>query len=74
MDLHAKFRNLTPNAHADLQYYRDALDYVFSNDEIRNVALSGAYGSGKSSVIRSYENISEKRTFIHISLDSVVNK
>lgn len=68
MDLHAKFRNLTPNAHADLQYYRDALDYVFSNDEIRNVALSGAYGSGKSSVIRSYENISEKRTFIHISL------
>lgn len=68
MDLNARFRNLTPNTHADLQYYRDALDHVFSNDELRNIALSGAYGSGKSSVIRSYENVHQERTFIHISL------
>lgn len=68
MDLNIRFRNLTPNAHVDLQYYRAALDHVFSSDELRNVALSGAYGSGKSSIIRSYENIHQERTFIHISL------
>lgn len=68
MGLNIRFRNLTPDAHVDLQYYRDALDHVFSSDELRNVALSGAYGSGKSSIIRSYENIHQERTFIHISL------
>ena len=68
MGVNMKFRNLTPNTHVDLKYYRDALDHVFSSDELRNVALSGAYGSGKSSIIRSYENIHQERTFIHISL------
>ncbi len=62
------FRSLTPNGGADLNHYKEALDYVFSSHEIRNIALTGSYGSGKSSVIRSYENIHEERTFIHISL------
>lgn len=63
-----RFFPLTPDDHIDLHDYREALDYVFSNDNIRNIALSGAYGSGKSSVIRSYENIHKERNFIHISL------
>jgi len=44
------------------------LDHVFSSDKIRNIALTGSYGSGKSSVIRSYENIHKEQTYIHISL------
>lgn len=63
-----RFRSLTPNDTIDLRDYREALDYVFSSSKIRNIALTGAYGSGKSSVIRSYENIHKERTFIHISL------
>jgi len=64
-----KFRSLTPSDEADLDHYKEALDYVFSSYEIRNIALTGSYGSGKSSVIRSYEKIyKEDRTFIHISL------
>ena len=63
-----KFRSLTPNDAMDLHHYQEALDYVFSSGKIRNIALAGSYGSGKSSVIRSYENIHKEKTFIHISL------
>lgn len=68
MPLENRFRPLTPNDAIDLSHYREALDRVFFTDEIRNIALTGSYGSGKSSVIRSYENIYKERTFIHISL------
>lgn len=68
MDSWHKFRALTPRDNIDLHDYREALDYVFSNEDIRNVALSGSYGSGKSSVMRSYENIHKERKYIHISL------
>lgn len=68
MPFENKFRSLTPNDAMDLQHYRDALDHVFSSGKIRNIALTGSYGSGKSSVIRSYENIHKEKAFIHISL------
>ena len=50
-----KFQSLTPSDTIDLHHYQEALDYVFSSHDIRNIALTGSYGSGKSSVIRSYE-------------------
>nr|WP_326209174.1 hypothetical protein [uncultured Oscillibacter sp.] len=69
MPFETKFRPLTPNDAIDLHHYQEALDYVFSSGKIRNIALTGSYGSGKSSVIRSYENHhKDDRTFIHISL------
>ncbi len=68
MPFENKFRPLTPNDAIDLHHYQEALDYVFSSGKIRNIALTGSYGSGKSSVIRSYENIHKEQTFIHISL------
>lgn len=68
MPFENKFRSLTPNGAVDLCHYKEALDHVFSSYEIRNIALTGSYGSGKSSVIRSYENIHKERIFIHISL------
>lgn len=68
MSFENKFRPLTPSDAIDLSHYQEALDHVFSSGKIRNIALTGSYGSGKSSVIRSYENIHRERTFIHISL------
>ncbi len=65
------FRSLTPQQGIDIQGYREALDYAFSNDDIRNIAISGSYGSGKSSVFNTYANCVEnkdKRKFIRISL------
>ena len=63
-----KFQKLTPTQDVDLSGYEEALEYVFSEDDIRNVALAGAYSSGKSSVIESYKKKHADRSFIHLSL------
>ena len=63
------FESLTPFADSELGIYESALDYVFEHPEIRNIALSGSYGAGKSSVLASYEKKHEKeRNYLHISL------
>jgi len=58
---------LTPINNVELGIYKNSLDFVFKNDEIRNIALSGAYGSGKSSILATYEK-ETKKIFLHISL------
>lgn len=39
---------------ANKQVYTDALDYAFSNDDIMNIAITGIYGAGKSTVWNTY--------------------
>ena len=64
----SKFQKLTPTRNADIGIYSEALDFVFKDKDLRNVAISGAYSAGKSSVIESYKaNLPDKK-FIHISL------
>jgi len=63
-----RFYALVPNNDIALTGYEEALDSAFSDSRIRNIALTGAYGSGKSSVIRTYENKRPERTFLHVSL------
>lgn len=50
--------------------YKDALDYALSKNEIHNIGLTGPYGSGKSSVIKSYESRANRGKFLNISLAS----
>ncbi len=47
---------LTPNETADIGIYAEALDSAFDMPEVRNIALMGPYGAGKSTVFRSYFN------------------
>lgn len=63
-----KFQKLTPIHDAKLSVYKDALDFVFDNTDIKNVAISGAYSAGKSSVIETYEQEKAETKFLHISL------
>ena len=49
------FEKLTPISNSDLGIYENALNFVFENDDVRNVAISGAYGAGKSSILESYK-------------------
>jgi hypothetical protein len=62
------FQKLTPDSDVDLKHYEDAINYIFDNPDIQNVAISGAYGAGKSSVIASYKKKHSNLRFKHISL------
>lgn len=62
------FERLTPINDIELKVYEDAINYVFENQDIKNVAISGAYSAGKSSVLESYKKKHSKLQFLHISL------
>ena len=62
------FERLTPIDNMNLDVYEEAIDYVFDNSDIKNVAISGAYSAGKSSVLASYKKKHSDLRFLHISL------
>ena len=67
------FQKLTPITLSDdeMRGYNEALDFVFKEDDLLNIAISGPYASGKSSVFKTYEEkCLEKKKLkgIHISL------
>ena len=62
------FERLTPIDNMDLDVYEEAIDYAFDNSDIKNVAISGAYSAGKSSVLASYKKKHSDLHFLHISL------
>ncbi len=64
------FTDLTPVDNADQDgTYSKALSFALENSRIKNFALSGPYGSGKSSIIRTYEKNNDYK-FLNISLAS----
>ncbi len=56
---------------ADSEYFR-ALGWAFNNEKVKNIAISGPYGSGKSSIIETYlkNNPKVKKQSINISMAS----
>lgn len=63
-----KFQKLTPFSDVELGVYKNAIDFVFANDDLKNVAISGQYSAGKSSLVESYKKSHSKIKFVHISL------
>ncbi len=65
-----EFQKLTLYEKTDLEGYEQSLDFVLKhdNDDLRNVALTGNYGPGKSSIIRSYAENRKNLSFIYVSL------
>lgn len=51
-----------------MKIYEDALNFVFDNNDIKNVAISGPYSAGKSSVIETYKSAHQDIQCLHISL------
>lgn len=62
------FQKLTPLTNVVLGIYDKALNFVFANNDIRNIAISGAYSAGKSSILETYKKGDPKKRYIHISL------
>lgn len=67
-----KFNSLTPKVlDKNNEIYTKALDFAFSNEDIKNIAITGIYGSGKSTVWNTYVNKSDKlrnKNIITVSL------
>lgn len=69
------FEDLTPACDVDILNYKQALDQTFSEPCLKNIAITGPYGAGKSSVLESYlqsqlaikENYKEKCLRISLS-------
>lgn len=62
------FQKLTPDPNVKLEIYKDAIDFAFKHADILNIAISGPYGAGKSSIIESYKAQNSEKKFLHISL------
>jgi hypothetical protein len=50
--------------------YFKSLEWALKNKDIQNIAVTGPYGSGKSSVIRSFEKTHPEYNYLNISLAS----
>lgn len=69
----SKFVNLAPTDQADKDgVYAEALRFATTDPNITNIALTGPYGSGKSSIIRSFVKHYQGST-LHISLAAFVH-
>ncbi|EQB98927.1 P-loop NTPase fold protein [Photorhabdus temperata] len=67
--LQEDFETLTPNVDPNNPAYKpyfNALDYALKRHDVKNIAVTGAYGAGKSSIILSYiKKISERKSLFH---------
>ena len=64
------FEKLTPTTLSpdEMIGYNEALDFIFKEEDLLNIAISGPYASGKSSVFKTYEDEHKELNGIHISL------
>lgn len=76
-DYKNKYNNLAPiNTLSQDDVYIQALNWAFNDSSIKNIALTGPYGAGKSSILLSflkqYDNI--RKNTLTISLASFIDK
>lgn len=62
------FYDLTPTDDIELDIYEKAINFSLENNKVLNVAISGSYGSGKSSILESYKKKHSEKKFLNISL------
>ena len=65
----SKYQFLIPFDKADKnEKYSQALNDALKNEKVKNIAISGSYGSGKSSFIKTFEVNNPQWNFLDISL------
>lgn len=71
-DMQSRFVDLAPTDEADKSgVYSEAMLFAMNNAKVSNIALTGPYGSGKSSIIQSFLK-KYRRPALHISLAAFV--
>lgn len=65
----SEYKGFTPEKEIkNGEEYLNALDWALRNPDVKNIALSGPYGSGKSSIIQSYMQKHPSVKALNISL------
>jgi len=65
----SEYKDFTPEKEIkNGEEYLNALDWALRNPDVKNIALSGPYGSGKSSIIQSYKMKHPSVKALNISL------
>lgn len=62
------FEDLAPKDDHDKEIYLDSLEWAIKNQRVNNLALTGAYGSGKSTILRTFEKKHPEFKYLNISL------
>jgi len=64
------YETLTSKLKTDgsMPHYFSALDFAYSKNEVRNIAVTGPYGAGKSTVIQSFLTLHQKIPHVNVSL------
>ncbi|WP_455794613.1 YobI family P-loop NTPase [Acinetobacter baumannii] len=64
-----QYLSLTPIPNADEdRAYSDMLKFALSQDKVNNIAITGPYGSGKSSVLLTFQTKNSNWKYLNISL------
>ncbi|MDH6357345.1 hypothetical protein [Parabacteroides sp. PF5-9] len=53
-----------------IQPYLDELERSLAEKELTNIAITGAYGSGKSTIIKTFKHLHDEYEYLNISLAS----
>lgn len=62
------FEDLTPVIITDGDIYIDSLFWALRNKNVKNIALTGSYGSGKSSILKTFKEKHFEFEYLNISL------
>lgn len=63
------YKDLTPvENYKDNQVYIESLDWALYNNNILNIALTGPYGSGKSSILKTYKTYRPHYYYLNLSV------
>ena len=68
IDSSNKYEVLNPNDNSDIDGYSEMLQLALKTQGTSNIAITGTYGSGKSSFLRTFENRYKEWNYLHISL------
>lgn len=64
----SKYFSLSPVTDVNAPVYFEALDEKLYDDSIKNIAITGSYGSGKSSILESYFAKKKEEKYLKVSL------
>lgn len=64
------FEDLTPIDKVEDEKYIESLRWALKNENVKNIAITGPFGSGKSSILETFKTKHKEYNYLNISLAS----